>query len=235
MSVLIVKNISNEGPGTIEKYLIDNSIDYRIIDLSIGEREPNDFQYNCLIILGGPMSVNDTSDYPYIEYEIDLVDKAIYLDKKVFGICLGAQIIAKTLGANVFQGVKKEIGWYDIEFSYSGMLDAKIRKLSRHPNVGDIWRKIKVFQWHGETFDLPRGATHLASSALYPNQAFKFGNNVYAFQFHIEVTPEIISEWIVNEPIDIDAINADSNRFFDIYYKRAINFYDAFFKDDYSY
>lgn len=235
MSVLILKNISNEGPGTIENYLIDNSIDYKIVDLSVGESVPRDYDYNCLIVLGGPMSVNNTTEYPYLQYEIDLVENAIYLDKKVLGICLGAQIIAKALDANVYKGVRQEIGWYDIEFSYSGMLDSRIRKLARHPNVGDIWRKIKVFQWHGETFDLPRGATHLASSPQYANQAFSYGKLVYAFQFHIEVTPEIIREWLSSEPIDLDIINADSNRYFDIYYKRAINFYDAFFKDDYSY
>ncbi|HIJ61048.1 MAG TPA: hypothetical protein HPP56_10640 [Nitrospirae bacterium] len=160
------------------------------------------------------MSVNDTDKIPYIKHEIEFIEKSILSDKKILGICLGAQIIAKALDANVYRGIKKEIGWFDIEFSYSGMLDQNIRKLARHPNVGDIWKKIKVFQWHGETFDLPKGAVHLASSQLYPNQAFRYGKGVYAFQFHIEVTDAIINDWLKDEDVDLSPIMLDTKKLF---------------------
>ena len=214
MSVLILKNVSNEGPGTIEDYLKGNYFDYKIIDLSKGEALPLEYNFQYLILLGGPMSVNDTDKIPYIKHEIEFIEKSILSDKKILGICLGAQIIAKALDANVYRGIKKEIGWFDIEFSYSGMLDQNIRKLARHPNVGDIWKKIKVFQWHGETFDLPKGAVHLASSQLYPNQAFRYGKGVYAFQFHIEVTDAIINDWLKDEDVDLSPIMLDTKKLF---------------------
>lgn len=104
-----------------------------------------------------------------------------------------------------------------------------MRKLAIHPQAGDIWRKFKVFHWHGETFDIPAGAVRLASSLLYPNQAFRYGNKAYAFQFHIEVTKEMVYDWLKDENIDHSRLQLETERRYDVYHGRAWNFYEAFF------
>jgi len=229
MSVLILKNVINEGPGTIGDFLRDNNISCRIVEMS-REDLPSADNFDTLIIMGGPMSVNDTDIYPYIIKEEYLVKDFMKKGKKVLGICLGAQIMAKALGAKVYAGAEKEIGWYDIELQEDGMRDPLITRLATHPRAGDFWKKFKVFHWHGETFDIPEGTVRVAKSALYPNQAFRLGNTAYAFQFHIEVTKDMIYEWIGNEPVDTDRLKKETEAFYDDYLGRAMNFYKAFFK-----
>ncbi|MDI6800776.1 MAG: type 1 glutamine amidotransferase [Thermodesulfovibrionales bacterium] len=230
MTVLICKNIESEGPGTIEDFLISKGIAYKIIDLSKGEDISGAEVYDGLIMMGGPMSVNEDDVYPYIKKEYELVKDFIKEDKKILGICLGAQIMAKALGAQVYKGGEKEIGWYDIELTEEGIRDPLMRKLAFHPHAGDLWRKFKVFHWHGETYDIPEGAVRLASSSLYPNQAFRHGNKAYAFQFHIEVTKNMIYDWLKNEDVDLDKLKTETEKLYEVYNGRAQNFYEAFFK-----
>jgi GMP synthase-like glutamine amidotransferase len=177
------------------------------------------------------MSVNESDIYPYISREVELVQDFIRQGKKVFGICLGAQIMAKALGARVFPGPEKEIGWFDIELQEEGIRDPFMTKLAVHPKAGDFWKKFKVFHWHGETFDLPAGAVRLAKSALYPNQAFRYGNSAYAFQFHIEVKKEMVYDWLRDEAVDMARIVQDTETYYEDYRQRALNFYKVFFKE----
>lgn len=228
MAVLICKNIETEGPGTIEDYLRLKNIPYKIVELSTGEALPNSDNFNTLIMMGGPMSVNEDEIYPYIKEEEKLVRDFISKRKKILGVCLGAQIMAKALGARVYAGHQKEIGWYDIELTGEGLRDTLIRSLALHPKVGDLWKRFKVFHWHGETFDIPQGAVRLASSGLYQNQAFRYGKDAYAFQFHIEVRKEMILEWLKDET-DFERIEKETNTFFEEYLGRAENFYKGFF------
>lgn len=228
MSVLILKNVLNEGPGTIEDFLCDNNINYRIVEMS-SDALPLNEDIETLVILGGPMSVHDTDVYPYITKEVGLVKEFISKRKKILGICLGAQIMAKALGARVYAGAEKEIGWDDIELQEDSISDSLITRLAIHPGTGVFWKKFKVFHWHGETFDIPAGAIRIAESALYPNQAFRYGRNAYAFQFHIEVREEMIYEWLKNEPVDIERIKKETGYFYEDYFGRATNFYKAFF------
>lgn len=230
MSVLILKNIENEGPGTIEDFLRDRGIPYRVVDM-MREDLPTAEGVKTLVILGGPMSVNEAEIYPFITKEENLVKEFISQGKKVFGICLGAQVMAKALGARVYPGPQKEIGWYDIELQENGMRDPLMNKLAMHPRAGDYWRKFKVFHWHGETFDLPAGAVWLAKSELYPHQAFRYGSNAYAFQYHIEVKKEMILEWVKNEPVDRERLRNETESFYEDCAGRALNFYKAFFSD----
>lgn len=144
MSVLILKNITTEGPGTIEDFLREKPMPYRIIELK-SEPIPDTDMYDILIMLGGPMSVNDSDIYPYISKEEALVREFIAKGKKVLGICLGAQIMAKALGANVYKGTAPEIGWHDIEITDAGIRDCMMMKLAIHPKAGDFWKKFKVF------------------------------------------------------------------------------------------
>lgn len=229
MSVLICKNISTEGPGTIEDFLKIKEIPYRIIDLSKGEEIPDTKAFDILIMLGGPMSVNEEDIYPYIKKEEELTREFIDRDKGVLGICLGSQIIAKALGSRVYKGKQKEIGWYDIELTSEGIADPLMRRLAIHPHIGDFWKRFKVFHWHGETFDIPNGAIRLAGSKLFSNQAFRYGSRAYAFQFHIEVTKEMIYEWLKEEDINHDFLKKETEKYYDIYLGRALNFYRAFF------
>jgi GMP synthase-like glutamine amidotransferase len=228
MSVLILKNVSSEGPGTIEDFLLAEGVPYRIVDLE-KEAVPHSGVFDALVMMGGPMSVNEDEIYPYIKKEIAVVKEFISQGRKVFGVCLGAQIMAKALGAKVYVGPQKEIGWYDIDLTEEGIRDPLIERLGVHPRTGDFWRKFKVFHWHGETFDIPGGAVRLAKSDIYPNQAFRYGNNAYAFQFHIEVKKDMIYEWLKNEPVDKNELQKQTETVYDDYAARAMNFYKAFF------
>ncbi len=229
MSVLVLKNIASEGPGTIEDYLRENSIDFEIVDLS-REELSLDEKVNTLVIMGGPMSVNESDLYPYIKNEVALVQDFISSGRQVLGVCLGAQIMASALGARVYPGPEKEIGWFDIELQEGGLRDARMTAMATHPRAGDFWKKFKVFHWHGETFDLPAGAVRLAKSELYPNQAFRYGENAYAFQFHIEVRKEMVYSWLRGENIDMDELVRNTEQYYEDYSQRANNFYKTFFK-----
>jgi len=227
MSVLILKNIPSEGPGTIGDFLSENRIPCRVVELD-REGVPDTRDFDTLVMMGGPMSVND--DISYIRSEEGLVREFIAKGRRLLGICLGAQIMAKALGARVYVGPQKEIGWYDIELTEDGIRDPLMKTLATHPMVGDFWRRFKVFHWHGETFDIPEGGVRLAMSELYPNQAFRYGNNAYAFQFHIEVSKGMVYEWLKNEPVDMTVIRKQTEALYEEYHGRAVNFYKAFFK-----
>ncbi|MCK5512488.1 MAG: type 1 glutamine amidotransferase [Thermodesulfovibrionia bacterium] len=229
MSALICKNIEAEGPGTIEDYLERENIAYKIVDLSMGENIPDPDSFDTLILMGGPMSANEGEMYPYLKEEEKLVRSFLSQEKKILGICLGAQIMAKTLGAKVYFGSEKEIGWYDIELTGGGLKDPYMRKLALHSEVKDFWKKFKVFHWHGETFNIPEGAVRLASSELYPNQAFRYGDKAYAFQFHIEVSKEMIYDWFRNNTEKFNSLKSETEKLYDVFHRRAVRFYDVFF------
>ena len=222
MSVLILKNIASEGPGTIGDFLARKNKPFLIVDLSRDSIPPAD-EFDTLIMLGGPMSVNDETQYPYLTREMKLAERFMKSGKKVFGVCLGAQLMAKALGARVFPGAVKEIGWYDIELKEAGLKDPLMAHLA--PDG----KSCKVFHWHGETFDIPAGAERLAQSDLYPNQAFRYGEGAYAFQFHIEVGKEMIVDWLKDEPVDMATVRKETEAYYPDYAVRAENFYTAFF------
>ncbi|MEJ2695402.1 MAG: type 1 glutamine amidotransferase [Candidatus Sulfobium sp.] len=226
--MLILKNVAGEGPGTIEDFLAVRKIPFRVVEMH-RENLPPYRDAETLVIMGGPMSVNEVDTYPYLGREEELVREFLGKGKKVLGICLGAQVIAKALGAKVYPGPEKEIGWYDIELHGEGLRDPMMCKLATHTRAGDFWRSFKVFHWHGETFDVPSGAERLARSVLYENQAFRYGRTAYAFQFHIEVRKEMIYEWLKDEPVDMEGVRTETERLYDDYHGRAVNFYKAFF------
>lgn len=227
MSVLICKNISQEGAGTIEDFLTSVRIPFCVVDLSKGEALPDTKDIDTLLMMGGPMSVND--DLAYLRDEEALVREFAAAGKRMLGVCLGAQLMAKALGSRVYPGKEKEIGWYDIQLTEAGLRDPLMIKLATHPQAGDVRKNFKVFHWHGETFDMPEGAERLASSALFPNQAFKYGRRSYAFQFHIEVRKEMVREWLQNEAVDLDKIKTETEKFYEVYHARALAFYKVFF------
>ena len=167
---------------------------------------------DLLIILGGPISVNDAAMFPFIENEIKLLKRRIKADKPTLGICLGAQLIASALGASVYPGEEKEIGWYDLNLTDAGQQSA-LRYLGPE--------HCSMLHWHGETFDLPESAVLLASSGKYRNQAFSVGNRVLALQFHPEITQRDMEKWFIGhigeimqtEGVSVEQLRDDTRQF----------------------
>jgi GMP synthase (glutamine-hydrolysing) len=185
--------------------------------------------FDTIVVLGGPMGIYDMDKHPHLMIVSRVIREAINRDMRVLGICLGSQMIAHCFGAEVYPGPEKEIGWHHIELTGEGLKDPLMRKLAIHPKVGDFWRRFTVFHWHGDTFDLPLGAVLLASSNLYKNQAFRYGDKVYGFQFHIEVTKDMLLEWCKGLP-DSKQIMIETEKIYDEYVGRAMIFFKAFFR-----
>ena len=227
--IAIIKNVIEEGPGSIESYLKEKSIPYRIFEAQKDDFPKNIDDYDALIIMGGPMGVYEMDKYPYLVSVAHIIEEAISKDKKVLGICLGAQLIAHVLGSRVYKGYTEEIGWLEIELTDQGLEDQLMLSLAKNPFSGNMDKSFKVFHWHGDTFDLPLNTIHLAKSKLYEHQAFRYGIKVYAFQFHIEVTKNLIETWFEDHPLR-DKILKDLELLNNEYSIRAKNFYDKFLK-----
>ena len=226
---LVLQHIGCEDLGTIEQAMIHRGISYRYVRLFDGDPLPEDIKnYSGLIILGGPMNVYEEDVYPYLKDEDILIKEAVKRRIPVLGICLGGQLIAKATGAKVNKGTKKEIGWYDLLLTPGGKAD-KVFKNSPE--------RLTVFQWHGDTFDIPSDATLLAGSVLFPNQAFRIGDNIYGLQFHLEVTQKMISRWINEykdelsslDYIDPEKIIKDTDKYIKTLSQHAELFYNRFF------
>lgn len=225
MNVLLIQNVTSEGPGTIADHLRATKTPSAGIDLQRGHSLPDITPFTHVIILGGPMAVYEMDAVPYLKDEARLIETAVRTGKHVLGVCLGAQMLAHVLGSRVYPGGQKEIGWCDVELTDEGMKDRCMSELAVEGR-----KTAQVFQWHGDTFELPSNCVRLASSAAYPNQAFRYSDRVYALQFHIEVTPGIVSGWLGSERgIDIPLIDKRSQEIYDPYRKRAERFYRAFF------
>ena len=151
------------------------------------EAIPNIDRYQALIVLGGPMMPDQTERYPHLTTEIRCIEKALKQDMPVLGICLGAQLLAHTLGAPLRPAPAWEIGWYDLHPTPEAAAD---------PVLCGLTHALPVFQWHGYTFDLPEGATQLARSDLCDNQAFHYGRHAYGLQFHLELDERLINRWL---------------------------------------
>jgi GMP synthase-like glutamine amidotransferase len=189
MRILVFRHVPFEDIGLIRTALESLSVQIDYADLYRNLSScPDPASYHALIFMGGPMSVND--DLPYIRRELAIIAQAAARRQPVLGICLGAQLIAKAMGARVYPNVAKEVGWYPVRFTQAAAHD---------PLLCQIESPQELFHWHGETFDLPAGAVLLASSALCRNQAFQIGNVLYGFQFHLEVTPEMIADWCTQD------------------------------------
>lgn len=185
MRVVAFRHVAFEGLGLIEPTLEDHGISVEFPDLfQSGATLPDLTTAAGLIFMGGPMSAND--DLPYLRQEIQVIRHAVEAGQPVLGVCLGSQLIAKALGANVYKNSTKEIGWFDVHLTDAGRRD---------PILSGLEGSETVFHWHGETFDLPEGAAWLAYSDACRHQAYRVGLKTYGLQFHLEVTPEMISDW----------------------------------------
>jgi GMP synthase (glutamine-hydrolysing) len=185
---LAIQHIECESPGTIADALEAKAISLRIVSVYKGQPIPTEMGTAAgLVIMGGPMGVYEGDRYPFLREEIRLIEQAIKEEKAVLGVCLGSQLLAKALGARVTKGEKKEIGWYPVSLADGAAKD---------PLWASMQRSFMAYHWHRDVFELPRGAEPLASSALTPCQAFRYGGRAYGFLFHMEVTEKIIGEMI---------------------------------------
>jgi GMP synthase (glutamine-hydrolysing) len=186
--LLVFQHIAHELLGTLNPMLKRAGFRIRYVNFARhSDARPSLDGYDGLVVLGGPMSANDTHGLPHLITEMKLIEEALGKNLPVMGICLGAQLIARTLGAAVYPNGQKEIGWYDVSPTADAACD---------PLLSALAKTEKIFQWHGETFDIPKSTRHLAFSSLCANQAFRYGANVYGFQFHLEVDEPMIHRWL---------------------------------------
>jgi len=186
--LLVCQHVPFEILGTLNPLL--KSAGLRIQYVNFGrypDARPDLSGYDGLVILGGPMNVGQVDDYPHLATELEMVRQALVMDIPTLGICLGAQLIAKALGAQVMQNPVKEIGWYDVSVTREGKTD---------PLFAHFRETEKIFQWHSDTFEIPEGGVHLAESPTCRHQAFRVGKRVYGFQFHMEVDERLIERWL---------------------------------------
>ncbi len=182
--ILAVRHVDIEDAGLLSDIFGKMGEEIKYIDVWRGYVANDNLIHGSklLIILGGYMGVYEAEIYPFMKETFRLAERFLRDGKPVLGICLGAQVIAHVLGAKVYKGHRKEIGWFDVF------------KVSGHHLINDFPDKLEVFHWHGDTFDIPRGAQRIFSSELYENQGFIMGRAV-ALQFHIEVSPQMIETW----------------------------------------
>jgi len=198
MKIHYLQHVPFEDPGAILSWGMRNVHDFTCTRLFQKDPLPASHDYDLLLVMGGPMSVHDEREYQWLTAEKKFIHDAINADKKVIGICLGAQLIADVLGAGVQKNRVPEIGWFTVERTeFSG--DSPFTALPY---------SFMAFHWHGETFEIPNGAARLARSGFCENQAFLYQNNVLAVQFHLESTPQGIELLIKNCPDDL--IKAES-------------------------
>ena len=189
MRIHYLQHVPFEGLGSIETWANTRGDAITVSRLYQDEALPALDAFDLLVVMGGPMSVNDEGEFPFLVKEKRCIADAIQAEKRVLGICLGAQLIAVALGAKVYRNAQKEIGWFPIELTEAGR---NSRFLAHIPSGSE------VFHWHGETFDLPNGAEWLAQSEACRRQAFSYRDHVIGLQFHFETTPESANQLIVN-------------------------------------
>jgi GMP synthase (glutamine-hydrolysing) len=191
---IAIRHVAFEDLGSFAAVLERRgwSIDYReaaIDDLAAPELAAADL----VIVLGGPIGAYEDEVYPFLSGELRLIEQRLGAGRPVLGICLGAQLMARALGARVRPGDGKEIGWSPVQLSDAG----------RRSCLAPLGHGTAVLHWHGDTFDLPEGTLHLAATAQYPNQAFAYGRHGLALQFHLEVTARGLEQWYVGHTLEI--------------------------------
>jgi GMP synthase-like glutamine amidotransferase len=187
MKIQVFQHVAFEGPAYISEIAEMYSCGIQICRFDKHQKPMPPNSYDILVIMGGPMSVNDEEAYSWIKTEKKAIEQAIIKGKTVIGFCLGAQLIASVLGSTVYQNTEKEIGWFPVSRVQAGTGNPPLHFL---PDIAT------VFHWHGETFNLPENSVRLFSSEVTHNQAFLYGNKVLGMQFHLEMKEQGIVDLI---------------------------------------
>lgn len=191
MKISVFQHVPFEGPASLQDWAAMRGHELSFCNLFHGDSLPELSEYGMLLVLGGPMGVHDEADYPWLAEEKAYIRRAIDAGKPMLGICLGAQLIADVLGAEVKRHDQREIGWFPIEH------------FGNHP-LAHHFDNLVAFHWHGDTFDIPAGAHHIARSECCENQAFIYRDRVLGLQFHLEFTPETVRRLVEHCCDEID-------------------------------
>jgi GMP synthase-like glutamine amidotransferase len=189
LSVLVFQHEPDDGPGYLSDALIRHNATLDIVRLDQNGVVTDPSSYDMLLVMGGAMNVYQEDKYPWLIEETQAIRQAVQAGKAVLGVCLGGQLLAKALGAQVHLGAATEIGLIPITLTEAGKSDPLFEGLSQ----------VEAVEWHDDTFDIPAGAVALARSEGCAHQAFRFGQHAYGLQFHPEVSPQMLSEWIKAE------------------------------------
>ncbi|MDR2405375.1 MAG: glutamine amidotransferase [Deltaproteobacteria bacterium] len=206
----VIQHVLFEDLGFFDKILKERGYELKYHQAGVNLPSSEEFlQSDLAIVMGGPIGVGDRELYPFLNLELKFLEKRLKADRPTLGICLGAQLMAYALGAEVYPNTQKEIGWSTLDISPQG-IESPLNQLQ------DTF----VLHWHGDTFNLPQGAELLASTKITPNQAFKVGNNILALQFHPEVEIQRIEEWLIghtcelmSSKMDIVKLRAESQKY----------------------
>ena len=186
--ILVFQHVAAEPLGTLDPLIRQRGHRIRFVNFERRpDARPSMDRYRGLIVLGGPMNVEEQARRPHLRTELAVIEQALGQGKPVLGICLGAQLLAHALGAPISRCEQAEIGWYDLETHAEGAAD---------PVMASFGARLPVFQWHSRTFAIPRGAVHLARTSSCAHQAFRYASNAYGFQFHPEVDQALIERWL---------------------------------------
>ena len=182
----VLQHIRCEPPGIYAEMLTDRGIGIDVIELDEGDELPGWREVDLVLAMGGPMSVHDEAEHAWLAGEKRWIADAVQAGIPYFGVCLGAQLLAASLGAEVFAGSRPEVGVLPVAVTAAARGD---------PVLGQLGDEFLALQWHGDTFGIPADAVRLAGSAAYQNQAFRFGATAYGVQFHVEVTERMLADW----------------------------------------
>jgi GMP synthase (glutamine-hydrolysing) len=196
----VLQHLAAEPLGTIGDALKARAVKAKYIRVFEGEPVPNDMNgASGLVVMGGPMGVYEQKEYPFLSHEVRLIERALRAEKPVLGICLGSQLIASALGAEVTKANRKEIGWFPVSLTEAATVDSVL---------SEGQDSFIAYHWHGDVFDVPTGVRSLASSAQTQCQAFAYGNSAYGFLFH-QATQEIVENMVRGFEDELDEERID--------------------------
>ena len=229
--ILVFQHVAAEPLGTLDPLIRARGHRIRFVNFDREpDAQPSVDRYRGLVVLGGPMNVDEQARHPHLRTELLAIERMLAQGKPVLGICLGAQLLAHALGARIERTPVPEIGWYPLRTTAAGRDD---------PVLAPLGEESQVFQWHGRRFDIPDGAAHLAGSAQCAQQAFRHGDNAYGFQFHLEMDEPLVERWLANPayrdelaasglPHDAHAIRAQTRHHIVGMQRRADAVFNAF-------
>jgi GMP synthase (glutamine-hydrolysing) len=207
-NVVAIRHVAFEDAGTLESVLKHRGLGLRYLEAGVDDLNPAK-DADLLVVLGGPIGIYEVDRYPFLKQELATIEAAVKKGIPVIGICLGCQALAAVLASRVYPGKQKELGWDEMTLTKEGKASP----------LGAI-EGIRVLNWHGDTFDLPTGATRLASTAITPNQAFTYGPKILALQFHVELPQRDLEKWLIghtvelaNSKVDLGKLRAETARY----------------------
>lgn len=198
--LLVIQHMEHEDAGMFGETARHEELELRLVRTWLGESVPRTPGENtvAVLIMGGGMNVDQVDRYPNLAAEMKLVRQCVARSTPLIGVCLGSQLIAAALGARVYDGPVKEIGWYSLQLTEEAEGDPLFEGLPEQQTV---------FQWHGQTFDLPAGAVRLAGSEAFPNQAYRLGECIWGLQYHLETTEIHVRDWLARGGEDYEGLD----------------------------